>query len=193
VGGGASTDDDAAIVRVSVSEPQRFGEIFRRHHLAVWRYLARLGGTAAADDLAGDVFVAAFTQRDRFDSARGSVRGWLYGIATNLFRNHARSATRRVRAFRRAAVEDRENVLSAEAAESALWSSQELDRVRRAVACLSEAHREVLVLVAWEGLSYEEVASVLKLEVGTVRSRLSRARSELRRLTGEGATAEVKR
>lgn len=180
-----SDDADAELVRASLDDPQRFAEVFARHHLAVWRYLARLGGRESADDLAGDVFVAAFAQRTRFDHRRGTVRAWLYGIATNLFRTNARSNARRRTAFGRTAAERTDAVSPIEAVEGALAGSQELERVRGMIGLLSEAHREVLVLVAWEGLSYEEVAVVLNVEVGTVRSRLARARGELRGLTAE--------
>jgi RNA polymerase sigma factor (sigma-70 family) len=177
--------DDADLVGASVADPQRFGELFARHHVAVWRYLARLGGRDTADDLAGDVFVAAFAQRMRFDPSRGTVRAWLYGIATNLFRTHARSNARCRTAFGRAAAERSDAVSLIEAVDGAVAGDQELALVRRMIGLLSEAHREVLVLVAWEGLSYEEVALVLDVEIGTVRSRLARARADLRNLTAE--------
>lgn len=177
--------DDGDLMRASLADPQCFGELFARHHVAIWRYLARIGGRDSADDLAGDVFVAAFAQRMRFDHSRGTVRAWLYGIATNLHRTHARSSARRRTAVDRSAAERHEVESPTEAVEGALAGIQELERVRRLIALLSDAHREVLVLVAWEGLSYEEVALVLEVEIGTVRSRLARARTELRALTAQ--------
>lgn len=177
--------DDSDVVRSSLSQPQSFGAIFEGHHHDIWRYLARAGGRDAADDLAGEVFVIAFAQRGRYDASKGSVRGWLYGIARNLLRTYCRSKVRRTRALGRAAAQRSNAVPSTEAVEDALAGTQEVLRIRRAVMCLSEAHGEVLMLFVWEGLSYEEIAVVLSVEVGTVRSRLARARTALRCLTVE--------
>jgi RNA polymerase sigma factor (sigma-70 family) len=75
--------------------------------------------------------------------------------------------------------------LSAEAADARIVSKERLDVVLRALARLSTADREIIVLVAWEHLSYEDVAHAMKIELGTVRSRLSRARARLRELVAE--------
>ena len=87
-------DVDAAAVRASVEHPECFSVVFERHHRVVWTYLARLAGPDVADEIAGDVFVTAFERRARFDPARGEVRSWLYGIASNKLRTRFRSDRR---------------------------------------------------------------------------------------------------
>jgi RNA polymerase sigma-70 factor (ECF subfamily) len=170
--------DDASVLRASLEAPGRFEEVFDRHHERIWRFLARLGGPECADDLASEVFVIAFARRATFDPERGSVTSWLYGIAANLARTRARRLVRGVGVLGRlrlqrvpdvpvgAALEERDDVASVVAS---------MDQ-------LSAPHREVLVLFAWEELDYQTIAEVLDVEVGTVRSRLARARSHLREL-----------
>ena len=173
-------DDDADAVAASLTQPACFGVLFDRYHAAIWAFLARHAGRDAADELAGDVFVTAFRSRHRYDPACGTVRAWLYGIAMNLQRTRWRSDARQARALERLAGGMTEAVTPIEAADDVLDGRQELERVRDAMASLSEPHREVLTLCVWEQLSYDEVASALGVEVGTVRSRLARARNELR-------------
>jgi RNA polymerase sigma factor (sigma-70 family) len=175
-------DDDADAVAASLAQPACFGVLFDRYHAGIWAFLARYAGRNAADELAGDVFVAAFRNRQRYDPACGTVRAWLYGIAMNLQRTRWRSDARRARALERLAGGTTDAVTPIEAADDVQDGRQQLERVRDAMACLSEPHREVLTLYVWEQLSYDEIASALGVEVGTVRSRLARARSELRSL-----------
>jgi RNA polymerase sigma factor (sigma-70 family) len=176
--------DDAEIVRASVAQPERFETIFGRHHRRMWTYLARRNGQVAADELAGEVFVSAFAHRDRYDPARGTVVGWLYGIAANLSRTRVRREARAHQALGRVAGRDVPEAPSTDQAVDALAHGQDLARVRSAMEALSDQDRELIVLVAWEGLSYAEVAQVVGIEIGTVRSRLSRARRRLRELAG---------
>src|SRR3954471_17330354 len=97
----ASTD--AAAIKESLEEPGSFAVVFDRHHDAIWRYLCRRAGAAIADELAGETFLRAFAGRTGYDLARGDAGPWLYGIATNLLRRHARTELRRLRAYARAA------------------------------------------------------------------------------------------
>lgn len=191
-------ETDAEVVRASVAEPKRFEEVFDRHHTRIWRYLARSAGSAVADDLAADVFVAAFTARDRYDPDRAGVTTWLYAIATNKLRSRQRRAGRELRAVARVAGEATPQVDHEAAVDGAVDGRAHLDRVRVALDELAELDREILVLVAWEGLDHAEIATVLGVEPGTVRSRLSRARSRLRErldasgeVEGDGANAAV--
>jgi RNA polymerase sigma factor (sigma-70 family) len=175
--------DDEAIIRASVAQPELFETIFRRHHRRIWGYLARSGGRDQADELAGDVFVAAFSRRDRYDG-RGSVVSWLYAIATNMARTRFRKHERGARALARVAGQGTPSGSPFDDAEAALDGQQALARVQAAMAALPDRDRELITLVAWEGLTYQEVADVLGMELGTVRSRLSRARHRLRGLAG---------
>jgi RNA polymerase sigma factor (sigma-70 family) len=175
--------DDADIVRASVAQPERFETVFGRHHRRIWTYLARRNGREAADELTGDVFVAAFAQRARFDASRGTVVAWLYGIAANLTRARVRREARAHRALRRVETYDVLEPSPIDDVVAALDHEHDLDRVRAALAALSDQDRELILLVAWEGLSYAEAAGVLGVAIGTVRSRLSRSRRRLRELT----------
>ncbi|HEC10641.1 MAG TPA: RNA polymerase sigma factor, partial [Acidimicrobiales bacterium] len=150
-------------------------------HDSVWRFLRRLGGPDAADDLAGEVFCVALDRLGSYDPGRGSERAWLYGIAVNLNRGRARSGRSRRRAVERLAGARLQPGL--DPAAHVIEREQRRvtrERVREAVASLPDEQREVLVLSAWEELPYAEIATVLDIPVGTVRSRLSRARATLR-------------
>lgn len=179
-------ETDAAIVRASLGDAVRFGELFDRHHRVIWAYLARLAGIETADELAAEVFLVAFERRSTYDPERGQVRSWLYGIATNLLRTRQRSETRARRAFLRAAGA---RPLAIDQTEVVIEADDLADRfrqVRAAMADLGSGQRELLILHVWEGLSYDEIATALDLPIGTVRSRLSRARERLRRLLERG-------
>ncbi len=177
-------ETDAAILLASLSEPERFGEIFDRHYRPVWGYMAKVAGPQLADDLAGQVFLSAFESRHRFDTEQGSVRAWLYGIASNLVRTRFRTDRRARQALRRLSI-DRGGADRIELVVEADALRAEAVRVRRAMNDLGFDDRHIIVLAAWEGLTYPEIASILGVPVGTVRSRLSRARSRLRELLSE--------
>jgi RNA polymerase sigma factor (sigma-70 family) len=174
---------DAAVIEQSWAEPERFEAIFRRYFGQIHRYLAARVGSRIADDLAAEVFTIAFAQRQRYDLARGCARPWLYGIATNLVGTYRRQEQRRYRALARAhtqgmAPSDEDLIaerVSAAAAGPALAA---------ALAGLSNGERDVLLLVAVAGLDNQEVALSLGIPHGTVRSRLSRARTRLREALG---------
>lgn len=170
--------DDVSLLHASADAPERFAELFDRHHRRIWRYLARLGGPECADDLASEVFVTAFRRRSSFDPARGSVTSWLYGIATNLARTRARSRARGRRAMERLQTQP----MTGGGFEEGVVARDALVRAVDALQLLSLDHREVLVLYVWEELDYAAIAQILDVEIGTVRSRLSRARGHLREL-----------
>ena len=161
-----------------------FATVFDRHYDAIHRYLARRVGPDLADDLAAETFTEAFDVRDRFDTTHPNARPWLFGIATNLLRHHYRSEARRLRAYARLDLPapaadvfgEIETRLDAERAEPAIAA---------AVARLSVDERNVLLLFAWADLRYAEIAVALRIPIGTVRSRLNRARGRLRELIGE--------
>lgn len=174
---------DAAVIEQSWARPDRFGAIFDRYFSEIHRYLSRRAGVKAADDLAGEVFLTAFSQRDRYDLCRDSARPWLYGIATNLISTHRRQEARYFRALARSGVppepageeERTDDRLSAAAARPALLAALE---------GLTPGDRDVLLLVALAGLAYPEVAHALGIPEGTVASRLNRARRQLRAALG---------
>jgi RNA polymerase sigma factor (sigma-70 family) len=175
--------DDAAVVQRSGREPELFAMIYDRHFPGIYRYVASRLGPDAAEDLAADTFLAAFCDRSRFDPARGDVRPWLYGIATNLVGLHRRAERRRYRALARAAA--RPAAASDEERMVARLSAQaHRGRLAEVLAALPAGDRDVLLLVAVGSLSYEEVSQALSIPPGTVGSRLNRARSRVRKAFG---------
>ena len=176
---------DAEAIAASLDEGQAFVVLFDRHFDVVQRYLRRRLPGATADDLAAETFTVAFDSRARYDLARPDARPWLFGIATNLLRRHRRSELRELRALARAGVpSDRgadgevERRLDAQAAGPLLAG---------ALASLATRDRDVLLLFAWAELGYDEIADALEVPVGTVRSRLHRARRLVRtRLASAG-------
>jgi RNA polymerase sigma factor (sigma-70 family) len=176
-------ETDARLIEQSLAEPEQFGVIFERYFARIHQYLARRVGAKIADDLAAEVFVVAFAQRQRYDLARDSARPWLYGIATNLAGSHRRQEQRRYRAFAR--VDARlvspsdEDVIADRVSASAAGPA-----LAGALAALDRGDRDVLLLVALADLSYAEVAESLGIPYGTVCSRLSRARRRLREVLG---------
>lgn len=170
---------DGTAVALSLRDPEAFTAVFDRHFVAVHRYLARRAGRDAADDIASQTFTVAFVQRGRYRDDLGTARPWLFGIATNLLRAELRSAQRRQLVV---------DVLGSEALHAsasalrAYASSADADteRLRSAVRELDPGQRDALLLHVWGELSYEETANALDVPIGTVRSRISRARAQLR-------------
>jgi RNA polymerase sigma factor (sigma-70 family) len=171
--------DDAAIVHASLRDPDQFAAIFDRHAPHVHRYLARRLGREAADDLVAETFLVAFGKRKRYDQNRADARPWLYGIATNLVSQHRRDEARQLR-LRNAIGPDPDVASHAERVVAQVAAQAMGQLLGTALAELSTGDRDVLLLVAWEGLTYDQVATALDIPVGTVRSRLNRARKLVR-------------
>jgi RNA polymerase sigma-70 factor (ECF subfamily) len=176
---GDSTDSDEIVA--SLLDPERFGVVAERHFSQVFRYLARRVGRDVAQDLGAETFVVAFRARTRYDASRADARPWLFGIATNLIRRHRRSELRMLAAYARSARPDRSDE-SAEGLATHLDHVALLARVATGFAQLEPDQRDALYLIAVEGLSYTDVAEALAIPVGTVHSRVARARANLRDL-----------
>jgi RNA polymerase sigma factor (sigma-70 family) len=172
-----SQTTDMEVIAGSAGAPGDFAAIFDRHFDAVHGYLQRRIGRDLAEELAAETFLVAFDNRGRFDPARGGARPWLLGIATNLLRHHVRREVRELRAYARSAADP---VLDAfDGIEERLDASGERRRLIEGLAELSAPERDALLLAAWADLSYAEIAAALEVPVGTVRSRLSRARERI--------------
>jgi RNA polymerase sigma-70 factor (ECF subfamily) len=161
-----------------------FADLYERHFTGIHRYIAGRLGRDLADDIAADTFVIALRKRDGFDASRGTMRAWLYGIATNLVARQRRAERRRYRALARAGARDladayEERVVSWVAAERLQ------PRIATALARLSREERDVLLLVALADFSHEEISQALGIPYGTVGSRLSRARKKIRTTLGQ--------
>jgi RNA polymerase sigma factor (sigma-70 family) len=181
----AAVPADAVILAASVGDPQAFATVFERHFAVIHRWLHRRVGAPLAEDLAAETFTRAFDRRATFDARHADARPWLFGIAANLVHDHRRSELRRLRALARverweAGAEDVATGAVARADAAALGPA-----VAIALAQLRDEERDVLLLVAWAGLEYDEVARATGVPIGTVRSRLHRARRRLRAALGE--------
>jgi RNA polymerase sigma-70 factor (ECF subfamily) len=181
-------ESDGAVIAGSLETPGVFGAIFDRHGSTLLRFLARRVDPAEAEDLLGEVFRIAFERRSAFERDRASARPWLYGIAANVVAKHHRSEARRFRAMARVPAGRPLDEDPAERAVAAADAGARWTRVMDAIGALPEAERQVLLLFAWEELSYEEIALALGVPMGTVRSRPSRARARLAALTRAGDT-----
>ena len=180
----AGTDaDDAAVIQLSRHEPEHFTVLFRRHAPYIQRYVVRRLGPDAADDIVAETFLLAFRQRDSYEQTRADARPWLYGIATNLIGRHRRAEIRLYRALARTGADPVMEPFT-DRVDDRVSASAASRRLAAALARLPEKLRDTLLLVAWGDLSYEEVAAALGVPVGTVRSRVSRARSKLRGALG---------
>ena len=163
-----------------------FEEVFREHFARVYRFIARRVGTALAEDLAAEVFATAYRRRAAYRPDRGSVRSWLYGIATNVVRGHWRDEQQLLELDARVAPESPQcSVQFADAADERVIVASLAPRIAGALAALNREQRDVLLLHAWADLSHEEIAAALGIAQGTARSRLSRARAALRAQLGE--------
>ncbi|WFB10479.1 RNA polymerase sigma factor [Streptomyces sp. LX-29] len=175
--------DDAALIEESAADPEVFATLYDRHAATIHRYVTRRLGQNLADDIVADTFLIAFRRRGGYDLSRPDALPWLYGITANLIGKHRRAEVRAYRALSRTGVDpvaesytDRiDGRVSAQASGKQLAA---------ALAALSAGDRHVLLLIAWAELTYDEVGQALGIPVGTVRSRLNRARRKMRQALG---------
>ena len=172
--------DDATVIRDSMSDPERFAILVRRHAPAIQRYVTRRIGREAAEDVVAETFLIAFRQRGYYTDDGRDCLPWLYGIATRLAHRHWRGETRQLNLLARTGIDpvtepftDRVDAeVSANAAKA---------RLAAAVARLPAGQRDALLLLVWADLSYDQIARATGVPMGTVQSRISRARRRLRK------------
>jgi RNA polymerase sigma factor (sigma-70 family) len=173
-----SRPTDAEIIAASLDKPGEFGRIFDRHHTAIYRFAARRVGVNDASDVAGDVFYRAFTIRHRYDVTKTNCLPWLYGIATNVVGDRLRQLTRRRHAYLVAVWREGTDDTSRDT-DDRMVAQHIGERLNDALRRLSRKDRDTLLLYALEGLTYSEIARVLGIPIGTVGSRISRARRRI--------------
>ncbi|MFI6758025.1 RNA polymerase sigma factor [Micromonospora sp. NPDC050417] len=174
-------------VRVRAGDPDAFRELFDGHARTVYNHAYRLiGNWSTAEDVVSLTFLEAWRLRERVDvtADSGSLRPWLLGIATNVARNVRRAARRHDVALARLSPEVEPDF--ADEVGNRVDDHERLALVRAAMVALRKPEREVLALCVWSGLDYAEAAVALDVPVGTVRSRLSRARKKLTKLVAAG-------
>ncbi|MFE7928066.1 RNA polymerase sigma factor [Streptomyces sp. NPDC057456] len=177
-------DEDASVIADSLTRPESFGELYHRHAAVIHRYAARRLGEDAAEDITAETFLAAFRTRGRYDVTRAGARPWLYGIAANLIGKQRRTEVRALRALARTGHDPVADSWT-DRSDSRVTAQAAQGRLAGALAGLSRGDRDVLLLVAWADLGYQEVAEALSIPVGTVRSRLHRARRKVRLALGD--------
>ncbi|MET7339168.1 RNA polymerase sigma factor [Nonomuraea sp. NPDC005650] len=180
--------DDAALIERSLNEPEVFAVLFDRHAPQLHRYVTRRLGPSEAEDVVADTFLAAFQRRSDYDGGRSDARPWLYGIASNLIGKRRRAETNLYRAYIRSGVHPAE--IPGGQVENEINTLAVNRPLARALLKLTRADRDVLLLIAWAELSYREVADALAIPLGTVASRLNRARLQIRQTLEQGEHAK---
>lgn len=181
---------DGAVFARSVSEPELFTIIFDRYYRSIYGYLSRRIGRTIADDLAAETFTRAFERRSSYDSRARRALPWLLGIATNLVAHHRRSEGRHLRALAALPRPDSTERF-VDATDGRIDAASTRARLVAGLEQLDDYDREALLLYAWGELKYDEVAAVLGIPVGTVRSRLNRARRKLRQALAQESPENV--
>ena len=174
---------DNEVIERSTGEPAAFSMLYDRHATAVFRYAAQRLGDHAADDVMSETFLVAFERRSTYDATVVDARPWLLGIATRLIRKHARLeavAWRGISADLAAQITP--DLI--DQAGARIDAQRLARRLGKALRRLSEADRDTLLLYAWGDLDYASIADAMQIPIGTVRSRLNRARRQLRRAAG---------
>jgi len=162
---------DLELLARSVQEPVAFATVYERHGHAVRRYVFRRVGSEPGEDLAAEVFARAFRARTRYRAEGDSVLPWLLGVANHVIADHRRAERRRLKALASLAATT-PHLIEHEDHELGANLVRELRR-------LSDPDRDALLLVVWGELSYREAATALDVPVGTVSSRVARARRVL--------------
>jgi RNA polymerase sigma factor (sigma-70 family) len=168
---------DAEVIAASIGDTQAFTELFERHWQELQRFCHSRAGSAG-EDIASEAFRVAFDRRHKYDGRYRDARPWLFGIATNLLRDHFREAQREERKRSRSAA--LETLGHADNDLSELERQLLGPRLTSALQDLPAADRDALLLLAWADLDYQQIALALGIPLGTVRSRIHRARRRVR-------------
>jgi RNA polymerase sigma factor (sigma-70 family) len=187
---------DGELIACSRSDPAEFAGIFDRHHAQLYRYLRRRVGPALAADLAAETFVTAFARRSAYRPDTQDARPWLYGIAHNLLRSHLRDERRQLAAYARRGADplaDPGALAAFSMADARADSAAVSAQLAQILARMPGRDRDVLLLFAWADMSYAEIAQSLDIPVGTVRSRLNRARQRVRVLVDSKSLSHLGR
>lgn len=174
---------DNEVIERSADEPIVFATLYDRHATSIYRYAAQRLGDHAADDVMSETFLVAFEKRGSYDVTVVDARPWLLGIATRLMRKHVRVEA--------VAWKGMSADLAAQIAPdfidragARIDAERLAQRLGKALRRLSDPDRDTLLLYAWGDLDYASIATAMQVPVGTVRSRLNRARRQLRRAAG---------
>lgn len=187
-----TTADTDLLRRLRQGDADAFQALYQRHQGALFRFAAmRCGSAAAAADVVQEVFVGLLTGSFAFDPTRGALGPFLFGVARNLLLKQEEAQRRTASLTEPGEDEDSELDLPDDSAEplARMLSDERAEEVRRALALLPPHYRDVVILYELHDLSYLEIASICQIDLGTVRSRLSRARSALAKRLGAHSPA----
>ena len=176
-------DADAEVLAVSGVDAAAFAAVYDSFAAQLYWYAYQRVGEQTAEDVVADTFLAAFQQRASYDPSRAEVRPWLFGILTRKLARHYRTESARYRALARSVPEFVQDG-PAEQVAARVSAGAVRAPLAEALRRLSAGDRDVLLLVAWCDFSYGEVADALDIPLGTVRSRLNRARRKVREALG---------
>ena len=194
------TEDLALLTKMRRGNAAAFEVLYRRHQAPIYRFaLLRGGSPETAADIVQEIFMSLFANSLKFDPARGVLQSFLFGVARNML---LKRDDARVRFVSRTWPDgddgaDPDDLLIDPAPQppQRLLMQEQAEAVRRALSQLAPHYRDVVILYEMHDLSYLEIAHVCNIDIGTVRSRLSRARAKLLELlqdeSGE-ATADVR-
>jgi RNA polymerase sigma-70 factor (ECF subfamily) len=177
-----ATSDAELLRQVRAGTASAFAELYRRHQGPLYRFaLLRCGSPDTAADVVQEAFMGLLTERFRFDPLRGQLQHFLFGVARNLILKIEESRQRQVALPDSGEDDEAELEVADEAAGplARLLENEAAEEVRRALALLPAHYRDVVILYEMHDLAYAEIAQVCQVDIGTVRSRLSRARTAL--------------
>ena len=180
---GGTAQSDAELISQAGRSPECFAAVFDRHYRHIYAYAARRLGRDLAEDVASETFLVAFDRRAGYDTTRADARPWLYGIASNLIARQGTAESRRYKMLAQLGHGDRVDAHD-DAVVGRLDATAVRGRLAAALERLPQSVRDVLLLVAWAGLNQNEAAAALDIPPGTARSRLHRARQEMRQTLG---------
>ena len=180
------TEDRALLDRIRRGDTAGAAELFERYSPAILRFADRmLSDRAEAEEVTQETFVKVITRAHQYDG-RAEVASWLFAIAANACRDRRRRERRAPVVPLDGIAEPREK---SEGIESRMLAGQRRDAVRQALSSLSEEQRAALVLARYHGLPYAEIARVLGISVGAVKTRIFRAVESLKTRFSEGETS----
>jgi len=174
--------DDVLLRRAAKGDEEAFTLLYRRYQAAMYRFALRMTGSAwAAEEIVQDVFMTLMRAPKKYDASRGTLGGYLYGIARNRVMKHLERLPREVPLEQKNEDGSGAGIVLQDAVTPATWAEarERMKQVRTAVLELPAEFREAVVLCELEELSYEEAAQAAGCPIGTIRSRLHRGRALL--------------
>jgi len=175
---GDTRRSDAEIITASVASPELFGEIFCRHHNAVFGFVARRIGVTDAADVTAAIFERAFRIRHHYRPSQVNSVPWLQGIAINILGDRLRRQRKDERIYLAIPRKQDSHDLTGET-DNRVVAEQAASRINRVLGAMSANDRETFLLFALENLTYAEISKILNVPIGTIGSRISRVRTRI--------------